>query len=66
MSKPAGRAADVAADSPNQLDSPYRSALLRGACFFIFWLVLVQSLKLADMAVGAGATGAATWLSLRL
>ena len=66
MPKPPGGAADVAADSLNQLDSPRRSALLRGACFFIFWLVLMQSLKLSDMAVGAGATGAATWLSLRL
>ena len=66
MPKPPGRAADVAADSVTRLDSPYRSALLRGACFFILWLVLMQSLKLSDIAIGACATGVATWLSLRL
>ena len=66
MPKPPGRTAEVAVDSVTRLDSPYRSALLRGACFFTLWLVLMQSLKLSDMAIGAGATGVATWLSLRL
>ncbi len=66
MPKPPGRAADLAADSVTQPDSPYRSALLRGACFFILWLVLMQSLKLSDIAIGASATGVATWVSLRL
>ena len=66
MPEPPDRAADVAADSVTRLDSPYRSALLRGAAFFIFWLVLMQSLKLSDIAIGASATGVATWLSLRL
>jgi multicomponent Na+:H+ antiporter subunit E len=66
MPKRPDRAADVAADSVTRLDSPYRSALLRGACFFILWLVLMQSLKLSDIVIGAGATVVATWVSLRL
>ncbi len=66
MRKPPDRAAEVAAGSVTRLDSPRRSALLRGAAFFIFWLILMQNLKLSDIAFGASATGVATWLSLRL
>ncbi len=66
MPEPPGRAADVAADSVTRLDSPYRSALLRGAAFFVLWLVLMQSLQPSDIAIGALATGTATWLSLYL
>ncbi len=66
MPKAPDRTAEVAADCVTQLDSPRHSALLRGAAFFILWLVLMQSLKLPDIAIGAGAAGAATWLSLHL
>jgi len=66
MPKLPSRAAAVAADAVPRLDSPYRSALLRGAAFYIFWLVLMQSLKASDLAIGAGATAFATWVSLRL
>ena len=66
MGEPPDSAAAVVADAVPRLDSPYRSALLRGAAFLVLWLVLMQSLKLSDIAIGAFATGAATWLSLRL
>ena len=49
-----------------RLDSPRRAALARGAAFFALWIVLMQSAKPADVAVGALATIAATWVSLRL
>jgi len=58
--------AEIADEPSPQLDAPHRSALLRGAAFFILWLVLIQSLKLSDIAIGAGATAFATWVSLRL
>lgn len=61
---------DSADDLPDQalslLESPHRSALLRAAAFFIFWLVLMQSLKPADIAIGALATIVATRASLHL
>jgi multicomponent Na+:H+ antiporter subunit E len=41
-------------------------ALARGAMFFALWLVLMQSTKPGDLAVGALATVAATWVSLSL
>jgi multicomponent Na+:H+ antiporter subunit E len=57
-------------DLPDQalplLEAPQRSALLRAAAFFIFWLVLIQSLKPADIAIGALGTVVATWVSLHL
>ena len=46
--------------------SPRRSALIRGAAFFILWLVLAQSAKAADLAVGVFAAICATWVSLSL
>ncbi len=48
------------------LDSPRRAAVLRATAFFALWMILMQSLKPADLAVGAFATIAATWASLRL
>lgn len=41
-------------------------ALRRGAGFFLLWLVLLQSVKAGDLAVGLVATVCATWASLRL
>ena len=46
--------------------SPRRSAVLRAAAFFGFWLVLMQTVKAADLAFGACAAIGATWVSLHL
>lgn len=48
------------------LNSTTRAALARGVAFFALWMVLMQSTKPADLAVGALAAFAATWLSLHL
>lgn len=42
------------------------TALWRGSAFFLLWLVLMQSGKPADLAIGAIAAVGATWVSLRL
>jgi len=44
----------------------WRLALTRGAGFFALWLVLMQSVKAGDVAVGLVATFCATYVSLRL
>jgi len=49
-----------------RVESTLRTALTRGVAFFVFWMVLMQSTKPADLAVGAFATLGATWLSLYL
>ncbi|MEE4147074.1 MAG: Na+/H+ antiporter subunit E [Halieaceae bacterium] len=46
--------------------SPGRVAIIRGVAFFALWLALIQSVKVTDLAIGACATLAATWLSLHL
>jgi multicomponent Na+:H+ antiporter subunit E len=46
--------------------SPRSTALWRGTAFFVFWLLLMQSMKAADVAVGLLACVGATWTSLRL
>jgi multicomponent Na+:H+ antiporter subunit E len=48
------------------LQSTRRAALTRGVAFFALWMVLMQSTKPADLAIGALATFGATWLSLHL
>lgn len=48
------------------LKSTLSTALTRGVAFFVLWMVLMQSTKPADLAVGAFATLGATWLSLHL
>lgn len=48
------------------LPSYGRAAFARGLGFYLFWLVLMQSAKPADLAIGLLAALAATWLSLRL
>jgi multicomponent Na+:H+ antiporter subunit E len=40
--------------------------LARWMGFFVLWLVLIESLKVADLLVGLGASIAATWASLYL
>ena len=47
-------------------NSRARTALARAGLLFGFWIVLDQSAKPANLAVGIMATIAATWLSLRL
>jgi multicomponent Na+:H+ antiporter subunit E len=56
-------AADASPASP---ESPRLTAVWRGASFFLLWVVLMQSTKAGDLAVGAFAAASATWLSLRL
>lgn len=43
-----------------------RTAVARGALYFGFWLLLLPSLKAADLALGVLAALGATWVSLRL
>jgi multicomponent Na+:H+ antiporter subunit E len=45
---------------------PASVAIGRGIGFLVLWLVLMQSLKPADLAVGLLSVVAATWTSLRL
>mgnify|MGYP003402951904 FL=1 len=42
------------------------TAFWRGAAFFLLWLVLMQSGKPADLAIGVLASAGATWAGLRL
>jgi multicomponent Na+:H+ antiporter subunit E len=42
------------------------AALSRGVSFFLLWMLLMQSMKSADLAVGALTCVGATWTSLRL
>jgi multicomponent Na+:H+ antiporter subunit E len=51
---------------PAPSNTPVRAVLTRGAMLFGLWIVLMQSAKLGDLAVGALATVVATWASLRL
>ncbi len=44
----------------------WRLGFVRGCGFFLLWLVLMQSTKLADLAVGLLATVCATFVSMRL
>ena len=48
------------------LGSTRSAALWRGASFFVLWMLLMQSMKPADLAVGALTCVGATWTSLRL
>ena len=54
------------ANASSRLSSPTRIAIERGGGFLVLWVVLMPSAKPADLAVGAIATLAATWVSLRL
>jgi multicomponent Na+:H+ antiporter subunit E len=47
-------------------ESDRRETLARAGAFFLLWMVLMQSVKPGDLAMGAFATGCATWASLRL
>lgn len=42
------------------------TALLRATAFFLLWMVLMQSGKTADLAIGLLTSIGATWVSLRL
>ena len=52
--------------TPSRSDAPRLVAVWRGAALFLLWVVLMQSAKAGDLAVGAFAAAAATWISLRL
>ena len=47
-------------------DSQRSTTLWRGAAFFLLWMLLMQSLKPADVVVGLLTCVGATWTSLRL
>ena len=49
-----------------RLDSPRRAGIARATALFVLWMVLMQSVKPGDLAIGALSTAAATWVSLRL
>jgi multicomponent Na+:H+ antiporter subunit E len=49
-----------------ELTSTRSTAVWRGASFFLLWMLLMQSMKPADLAVGVLASVGATWVSLRL
>ena len=46
--------------------APLSTELWRGTGFFLLWLLLMQSGKPADLAIGVFASVGATWVSLRL
>ena len=48
------------------LDAPLVAVLSRGVALAGLWMVLMQSTKPGDLAIGAIATIGATWVSLRL
>lgn len=56
---------DSEANMPH-LPSYAGAAFSRSLGFFLLWLVLMQSAKPADLAIGVLAAAAATWVSLRL
>jgi multicomponent Na+:H+ antiporter subunit E len=58
--------ANAAAPPPTAADSGRREAVARAGAFFLLWMVLMQSVKPGDLAMGVFATGCATWTSLRL
>lgn len=47
-------------------ESPKSTALWRGAAFFLLWMLLMQSLKPADLVLGVITSVGATWISLHL
>ena len=51
---------------PRPPESWLREGLARAGAFFVLWMVLMQSIKAGDLAMGVFATGCATWMSLRL
>jgi multicomponent Na+:H+ antiporter subunit E len=48
------------------METPRAAALWRGIAFFLLWMLLMQSLKPADLAVGLLTCVGATWTSLHL
>jgi len=57
---------NAAAAPPSRPDSGRREALGRAGALFLLWMVLMQSVKPGDLAMGAFATVCATWTSMRL
>jgi len=50
----------------SHLDPPLRALVVRGICYFALWLVLMPSVKPADLVLGLLSTVAATWVSMKL
>jgi len=50
----------------SRLDSPLRAVMVRGLGYFALWLVLLPSIKPADLVLGVLSAVAATWVSLTL
>ena len=57
---------DLSSTSTAWPASRLSTALWRGTAFFLLWMLLMQSLKRADLAIGVLASVGATWVSLRL
>jgi multicomponent Na+:H+ antiporter subunit E len=53
----------ASAASPGSLRA---TALWRGLAFFLLWMLMMQSLKPSDLAMGVLAGVSATWVSMRL
>jgi len=47
-------------------ESPLSTAAWRGTALFLLWMLLMQSVKPSDLAIGALASIGATWVSMRL
>jgi multicomponent Na+:H+ antiporter subunit E len=47
-------------------ESLLSTAVWRGTAFFLLWMLLMQSVKPADLVVGLLASASATWISLQL
>lgn len=47
-------------------ESPLSTAVWRGAAFLLLWMLLMQSVKPSDLAMGMLASVGATWVSMRL
>jgi len=56
-------AAPAPAAGPGSLQT---AAMWRGVAFFLLWMLLMQSVQPADLAVGLAASVGATWVSVRL
>ena len=57
---------DLSSTSTAWPQSLLSTAVWRGTAFFLLWMLLMQSLKRADLVMGVFACMGATWVSLRL
>ena len=57
---------DLSSTPTARPQSPLSTTVWRGTAFFLLWMLLIQSLKRADLIMGVFACIGATWVSLRL